>query len=85
MIKVVCTEHTVVPRRFGPTAIRTLRRIVPGFSGTPPRESNGKIDEKDQNEGPSVLPDSAQGPPEGLNPIPHSLGLGVGPLSYLCS
>ena len=38
-----------------------------------------------KNEGPSVLPDSAQGPSEGSNPIPHSLGLGLGPLPYLCS
>ena len=39
---------TVVPRRIVPTVIWTPRRIVPGFSGTPPRESNGKIEEKDQ-------------------------------------
>ena len=78
---------TVVPRQIVPTEIRTLRRTVPGFFGTAPRESNGKIEEKDQNEVPSVLrevpnvlPDNAQGAPEGSNPIPHSLGHGLGPL-----
>ena len=38
-----------------------------------------------KNEVPSVLPDSAQGPPEASNPIPHSFGLELGPLPYLCS
>ena len=33
---------TVVPLRIVPTEIRTPLRIVPGFSGTQPRESNGK-------------------------------------------
>ena len=69
--------------------IRTLRRTVPGFSGRAPRESNGKIDKKDQNEVPNIFqevpnahPDSTQGAPEGSNSIPHILGLGLGPLPY---
>ena len=33
---------TVVPLRIVPTEIRTPLRIVPGFSGTQPRESNRK-------------------------------------------
>ena len=40
---------TVVPRQNGPTGNRTPRITVPGFSGAAPRESNGKIEEKDQN------------------------------------
>ena len=43
-----------------------------------------KLTKRIKNEGPSVLPDSAQGPPEDSNPIPHSLGLGLGPLPYWC-
>ena len=50
---------------------------------SPPGESNGKKSMKRiKNEGPSILPDSAQGPPEGSNPIPHSLGPGLGQLPY---
>ena len=43
-----------------------------------------KIEKRIKNESPSELPDSAQGPLEGSNPLPHSLGLGLGPLAYLC-
>ena len=38
-------RHAVVLRHIGPTDNRTLRITVPGFSGTAPRESNGKIEE----------------------------------------
>ena len=43
---------TVVPRYIGPTDDRRLRITVPGFSGTAPRESNGKIKENDQKRSP---------------------------------
>ena len=74
----------VVPLRIVPTENRTPLSSVPGFSGTQPRESNGKIAKKIKNEGLNVLPDSAQGRLEGSNPSPHSLGLGLGPIAYLC-
>ena len=32
----------------------------------------------------NVLPNSAQGAPEGSNPIPHSLGRGLNSLPYWC-
>ena len=81
---------TVEPRQIGPTDNLTLRITVPGFSRTAPRESNGKKSKKMiKNEVPSVLqevpnvlPDSAQGAAEGSNPIPYSLGRGLGPLPY---
>ena len=41
-----------------------------------------KMTKRIKNEVPIVLPDSAQGPSEGLNPILHILGLGLGPLPY---
>ena len=43
-----------------------------------------KLTKKIKNESPSELPESAQGPLEGSNPMPHSFGLGLGPLPYLC-
>ena len=56
------------PRQSGRSAIRTPRQSRHGFSGTQPRESNGKNEEKDQkwssertSTESNVLPDSAQG------------------------
>ena len=42
------SASTVELRQIGPTDNRTLRITVPGLSETAPRESNGKIEEKDQ-------------------------------------
>ena len=53
----------------------------PGHRLESPTKKNEK---RIKDESPSVLPDSEQGPPESLNPMPHSLGLGLGPLPYLC-
>ena len=41
-------DDTVEPRLVGRSVIRTPRQSGHGFSGTQPRESNGKIEEKDQ-------------------------------------
>ena len=45
-------SYTVVPRRIAPKENRTLQRTISGFSGTAPRESTGKIEEKDQKRSP---------------------------------
>ena len=84
------SASTVELRQIGPTDNRTLRITVPGLSETAPRESNGKKLKKTiKNEVPNVLQevpdvllDSAQGALKGSNPIPHSLGHGLGPLPY---
>ena len=63
---------------------------ITGHHGYPYLDSLGqrlesqteKLKKMIKNEAPSVLPDSAQGPSEGSNPILHSLGLGLGPLPY---
>ena len=46
------SASTVELRKIGPTDNRTLRITVPGFSGTAPRESNGKNEEKDKKRSP---------------------------------